>query len=304
MREDLTGKHFGNLEVISYNENTKKWICKCKCGNSTEVSGSNLRLGNTKSCGCSRNATGIKRHKKVNVKGEHIGQLYVKDINMDKNTAEVKCMQCKRDLTMSINELINLKKTRKKSITCGINGCRYNNGRNRNSEIKEDTRFGKLVVKKRLDNKIVKTERSETSIPMYLCKCDCGNEVEVQGRYLLDGRTKSCGCLRQKNFSDKTSNNDFLISSIVGKSLYKIFLNWQQKYRQPTKLFKEKVIDKNIKFFPELKKSNNSFKEFYNWSVSHNFSIKDKRIYLDRKDYDKDFNEDNCFWTEKRTKGY
>ena len=138
-------------------------------------------------------------------------------------------MQCKKDLTMSINELIELKKTRKKSITCGIDECKYNNGRNRNSDIKEGTRFGRLIVKKRLENKIVKTDKSETSIPMYLCECDCGNIVEVQGRYLLDGRTKSCGCLRQKNFSKKTSNNDTLISSIVGRTLHKIFLTWQQK---------------------------------------------------------------------------
>ena len=77
-----------------------------------------------------------------------------------------------------------------------------------------------------------------------------------------------------------------------------------EKDRQPTKLFKEQVIDKDIKFFPELKHKTNPFGEFYDWSISNGFSIKDKRIYLDRKDKDKDFSMDNCFWTEKRTKGY
>ena len=89
MREDLTGKVFGNLKVISYNENNKRWICECKCGNKTEVSGSNLRLGNTKSCGCSRNAEGIKRPRRVNIKGEYIGQLYVNDIDIDNYTENV-----------------------------------------------------------------------------------------------------------------------------------------------------------------------------------------------------------------------
>ena len=36
------------------------------------------------------------------------------------------------------------------------------------------------------------------------------------------------------------------------------------------------------------------------WTVS----LKDGNIYLDRKDYDKDFSVTNCFWTNKRTRGY
>ena len=35
--------------------------------------------------------------------------------------------------------------------------------------------------------------------PQWLCKCDCGNEVIVNGQSLRKGRTKSCGCLNQEN---------------------------------------------------------------------------------------------------------
>lgn len=303
MKEDLTGKHFGKLTVIKYNEKTRKWICKCECGNTTEVLGYNLRLGNTKSCGCSQNRKGIKRHKTVNIMGEKIGQLYVTDVNKTSGYATVKCLQCKKTLKMPIKELVELKKTRKKSITCGIEGCKYVSPRKRNGDIENGTKFGKLTVLKRLDNKIVKTEKTETSIPMYLCKCDCGNEVEVQGRYLLDGRTKSCGCLRHKNTLDRNIYKD-LLSSSNGKKLYQIYLNWQQKYRNPTKLFKAKIIDKNIKFFPELNKEENPFGEFYTWALSNGFNINDNKIYLDRIDYDKDFSMDNCLWVDKRTRGY
>lgn len=31
---------------------------------------------------------------------------------------------------------------------------------------------------------------------MYECKCDCGNIVTVKSKYLLNGDTKSCGCLK------------------------------------------------------------------------------------------------------------
>lgn len=30
--------------------------------------------------------------------------------------------------------------------------------------------------------------------PMWLCKCDCGNEKSIRGSYLKNGTTKSCGC--------------------------------------------------------------------------------------------------------------
>jgi len=32
----------------------------------------------------------------------------------------------------------------------------------------------------------------------YICECECGNEVKVEGYNLNNGRYKSCGCLRSK----------------------------------------------------------------------------------------------------------
>ena len=49
--------------------------------------------------------------------------------------------------------------------------------------------FGLLVVIKKSGNKD-KDGRSR-----WICKCDCGNIVEKSSKHLLDGNTKSCGCL-------------------------------------------------------------------------------------------------------------
>jgi hypothetical protein len=52
---DLTEQVFGRLKVIkyAYTKNGRVyWKCKCSCGNETLVSGSNLKRGNTQSCGC------------------------------------------------------------------------------------------------------------------------------------------------------------------------------------------------------------------------------------------------------------
>ena len=54
---NLTGQRFGRLTVMGRTDNKKgrtMWICKCDCGKETEVSGSDLRTGGTKSCGCLR----------------------------------------------------------------------------------------------------------------------------------------------------------------------------------------------------------------------------------------------------------
>lgn len=34
---------------------------------------------------------------------------------------------------------------------------------------------------------------------VFVCRCDCGNEVLVAGRNLRSGNTKSCGCLKRDN---------------------------------------------------------------------------------------------------------
>ena len=49
-------------------------------------------------------------------------------------------------------------------------------------------RFGKLVALKKSSSKSGKT--------YWLCKCDCGNEKEVQTTHLRNGSIQSCGCLK------------------------------------------------------------------------------------------------------------
>lgn len=54
--KDLTGKRFGKLVVLGPTEMRKQthvvWECKCDCGNTVFVSGKQLTVGSTESCGC------------------------------------------------------------------------------------------------------------------------------------------------------------------------------------------------------------------------------------------------------------
>jgi hypothetical protein len=62
MIKSLEGQVFGRLRVTGYFETRRRpsgqsatyWLCRCKCGNETWVSYSNLVSGSSRSCGCNR----------------------------------------------------------------------------------------------------------------------------------------------------------------------------------------------------------------------------------------------------------
>lgn len=65
--KDLQGQIFGRLTVIERAGSSKnrqaKWACLCSCGGKSIVTGSNLRYGGVRSCGC---LPGMKTHDKSN----------------------------------------------------------------------------------------------------------------------------------------------------------------------------------------------------------------------------------------------
>lgn len=81
-RIDLTGQKFGKLTVVKFlgmirdsqNRTHSKYLCKCDCGNFTEVRAGNLRSGSVKSCGCIRKDI---EHKYNDLSGERFGRWTV-----------------------------------------------------------------------------------------------------------------------------------------------------------------------------------------------------------------------------------
>ena len=52
-------------------------------------------------------------------------------------------------------------------------------------------RFGSLTVVKR-------SEKGDLRHRYWVCRCDCGQEKDVEESHLKNGHTKSCGCYRKK----------------------------------------------------------------------------------------------------------
>lgn len=80
VKEDLTGKAFGNLTVMKQDEDyintngkhSPMWLCLCKCGNIKSVLGKNLKSGATTSCG--QNC----KNKGIDLIGQRFGRLIVR----------------------------------------------------------------------------------------------------------------------------------------------------------------------------------------------------------------------------------
>ena len=188
------------------------WLCKCDCGNTTIVSGQNLREGRTISCGCQKNA-----NKRRQLTGQRFDRLIVLEYSKSSDSGQAiwKCQcDCGNIIYVRANDLL-----RGHTKSCGC----Y-----RKDKISElytidsvGQKYGKLTVLKYLYNK----NRSR----IYLCQCDCGNTCEVDINAVRTGNTQSCGCIvskgeykiktllaqnnisfqTQKTYSDLVSNNGY-----------------------------------------------------------------------------------------------
>jgi len=92
-------------------------------------------------------------------------------------------------------------------------------------------RYGKLIILKW-------TGKNKTHNSYYLCKCDCGNEKEIQFSSLKRGCTKSCGCTKQSYiYKDPTQSsfNGLLLSYRTGAKTRGInFLLSEEEFKKLT----------------------------------------------------------------------
>lgn len=76
---DLVGQKFGQWAVLRegvQRMRNRRWVCRCSCGTVKEVGQSNLRDGQTLSCGCT-SAERISKLKTISLVGNQYGRLTV-----------------------------------------------------------------------------------------------------------------------------------------------------------------------------------------------------------------------------------
>ena len=173
---DIVGKKFGELTVIEYNRlngKRKYYLCKCSCGRKTVVERYNLLSGHTTTCGY---CTG-KKCDPNDIIGHRFGQLTVKSYTTDKYGSYHYLCQCDCGREQLARRCMLLKGT---TVSCAY--CA-----NRKIDIDDiiGLKFGKLDVLSYVGQKDHKR--------IYLCRCECGKEIEVKRTYLLNGETATCG---------------------------------------------------------------------------------------------------------------
>lgn len=185
----IVGKKFGRLTVIE-ELGGNKIKCRCECGNMIETYKTNVIKGITKSCGCLQKEKLKDSREKARFvirdyrdhTGERFGKLtVVNDLQNDYMICRCDCGNVKTIKKQNVLKGL--------TISCGCVKTKMNKDnapKMYGANIKDVTgmKFNMLTVLEDLGNNKIK------------CRCECGNIIETYKNNVVNGITKSCGCIK------------------------------------------------------------------------------------------------------------
>jgi hypothetical protein len=126
-----------------------------------------------------------------------------------------------------------------------------------------------------------------------VCMCDCGKQTSVYYGHLKTGATRSCGCLRKEEFSDRLTKH-----GLSHTKIYRRYKGILERCYQPNHQSYKDYGGRGITVSEEWLNSNNNdgFTNFYNWSISSGYS---ENLTLDRINNDEGYSPLNCRWVTR-----
>lgn len=152
-------------------------------------------------------------------------------------------------------------------------------------------RYGRLTVRKRIPK-----EKYDKNV-YWVCKCDCGNIIQVTSRSLLSGNTKSCGCIQKEQLRERNIKN-----AIHGGSdrerLYGVWHAMRQRCNDKGRKDYLNYGGRGISVCSEW----DDYSCFRKWSLKHGYDP--EAIFmgctLDRIDVNGNYEPSNCRWVDMK----
>lgn len=151
------------------------------------------------------------------------------------------------------------------------------------------TKYGRLTIIK--EGSFIKYDK--TIMRKVLCKCDCGNEKEIDLNSIKRGKSTSCGCFNKELAKENNTKHGLaMLSTGIKHPDYNIWTKLKGRCLNPNDKSYIHYGARGIKICDRWMYSFENFINDLGWRPSNKYS-------LERIDYNKDYCPENCKWILK-----